>query len=258
MIQDSDINVQDVRCDRVKLFKSHIQNSIYCRINTDDTTYSVRWLAIEWEQHRCSEAKRFLCHLCHRKYSRKTSLNEHLRIAHKIGKSFTCNKCERKFTCEKDVTSHKKKCHDASLPVKCPICTYRFQMAINLVCHLGQNVCKPKAHQTLELIFSCDECDATLTDKNDLDEHNKLTHDPSLPFMCYNCTYRFLTKDCLETHISQRVCKPKIHQASTKQSKNDSIGMDISASRSDENIAISCTFVINNLLQQSTKTNHRR
>ena len=54
---------------------------------------------------KLSTEKYFECHVCHRQYSSKTSLNQHMNI-HDDSKCFKCDVCLKVFSCNSYLKKH--------------------------------------------------------------------------------------------------------------------------------------------------------
>ncbi|XP_037037582.1 gastrula zinc finger protein XlCGF52.1-like [Bradysia coprophila] len=134
--------------------------------------------------------KLFVCDYCHRKYSRKSTLKQHLLI-HSGVRKFECNECGRKFTDSSTLYKHKQT-HSNDRPFACHLCHQRCSRKSTLERHL-------KTHSS-EKSFTCNICDKKFS-RNSTLNHHKLIHNGVNPFPCNQCDRKFKIKSTLDYHI---------------------------------------------------------
>lgn len=252
-----------MRFKTIDLLKRHIKFSIYCSRKADQATTSFRWMAIEWDQHKCFEARSPKPGgQCGESFSKTQSLNDHMKQMHdelpfsctnctyrflsnellfshistnvcqsiqKKPTRFSCDQCNRKYSDEKYLFKHVKKSHDTSLPFKCPKCTFRFRTSSLLSAHLRKNICST-AHTNPPDCY-CLQCGQTFGETKQMQAHVNQAHDPSLPLTCPHCTCRFRTAKSLGNHLRGKDC----HILNQLVSNPDPVVMDLTASRLDNN-----------------------
>ncbi|XP_071746728.1 uncharacterized protein [Lepeophtheirus salmonis] len=89
--------------------------------------------AIEQKNHVDSHVYQFECDICHLKFQKSESLNNHYKV-HTGEKPFSCEICDKSFASEKVKRNHVLK-HQGSLPHKCEVCYMTFQSKAHLVKH---------------------------------------------------------------------------------------------------------------------------
>ena len=101
------------------------------------------------------EGKKHLCPYCDAIYSRKTTLNDHIKSFHRsisqdlsngvkneidnkiyLTKPFQCLNCLESFVSKYDLNIHNKSLHEGELPNKCPNCGYSSARKENLRRHI--------------------------------------------------------------------------------------------------------------------------
>ena len=58
------------------------------------------------------EREIFECSICHEKFSRRNSMNRHMKSVHERKKSFECNLCDSKFAQKVTLNRHMKAVHE--------------------------------------------------------------------------------------------------------------------------------------------------
>ncbi|KAL6265028.1 hypothetical protein P5V15_005119 [Pogonomyrmex californicus] len=167
------------------------------------------------ENHRRSHSDDYFfeCNICHLKYKRPITLQQHQIRAHSdVAAQFICDSCgqsfkvkvdlhvhiKRKHTndvhicryCGKSVTDlhshewkHKKRAEMANLQFSCHLCIKKFQNKTRLDNHLLLH----------KQGYKCTECNIVVTSSRQLEYHRTRTHKPGMT--CPICKKVFLSRD---------------------------------------------------------------
>ncbi|XP_026748410.2 zinc finger protein OZF-like [Galleria mellonella] len=189
-----------------------------CDIKFDNVT--------EWKFHRKihsgsqGEEIQYQCSMCNRKFSRKSSLTNHLRH-HQVKDSvmFTCVTCKREFKHQAHLDNHILSVHTRNEGFTCTYCTTSFTNKESLELHLESHKTEKK-HQckicsksfymqstltdhmrthTGEKPYLCSICGKGFSQNNNLQQH-VMRHQGHKPFKCEDCERSFVTKGELQAH----------------------------------------------------------
>uniref|UniRef100_A0A336MQT5 CSON005192 protein n=1 Tax=Culicoides sonorensis TaxID=179676 RepID=A0A336MQT5_CULSO len=141
-------------------------------------------------------SSKFECEVCNKSYSRRQTLEEHLRLKHGSEKDlkFQCDKCQRKFISEKKLKQHSI----SHLPANekmvhpCKYCDKKFTKSVNVIAHI-------KAVHIGLRPFICESCGKSFQSKGALKDH-QITHSDEKPWACSQCPKRFKNQARLKTH----------------------------------------------------------
>ena len=135
--------------------------------------------------------KKFKCKVCHRSYSHKNNLNQHMKI-HDESKAFKCDVCLKLFSNQKDFKRHYR-IHTGEKPLACQICDKKFAVKGNLVQHQA-------THSEIKS-FKCSICPEGryFKTKNQLKIHMVFHYEPK--FACSHCDYKAHKKCNLDRHL---------------------------------------------------------
>nr|XP_046273183.1 gastrula zinc finger protein XlCGF52.1-like [Scatophagus argus] len=133
--------------------------------------------------------KPFSCSVCGKRYPRRNSLNDHLRL-HSEGKRFSCSVCKKTFQWRAGLVRHMR-IHTGEKPYSCYFCDLRFAQNSSLISHL-------RVH-TGEKPFKCSVCKASFRVSCHLSKHMRL-HSGEKPFSCSDCGKRFAQRGALRRH----------------------------------------------------------
>ncbi|XP_049612053.1 GDNF-inducible zinc finger protein 1 isoform X2 [Syngnathus scovelli] len=107
---------------------------------------------------------------------------------------FVCSDCQRSFHYERSYLKHVSTCHGvkAELIYRCETCMKTFSNRSNLRIH-------EKHVHSSERLFTCDVCTKTFKRKKDVVRHQKQVHDPHM-HQCSECGKRLSSKASLMLH----------------------------------------------------------
>ena len=127
------------------------------------------------------------CQVCHRKYSNKHSLNQHMKV-HDESKSFKCDVCLKVFPSKSELKRHYRT-HTGEKPFACKVCDKKFAHKRNLVEHQA-------THSDVRN-FKCSICPEgrSFKTKRELRQHKVYHYEPN--FSCSHCHYKAHTKSNL-------------------------------------------------------------
>jgi len=88
-------------------------------------------------------------------------------------------------------------------PFKCSECDYRALTEASVNRHYQANHIEKNVEKTVYTTkVQCPKCPTVLTGKVSFEMHQKIHHDPSLPFACDVCEYRAVTENSIKHHKS--------------------------------------------------------
>ncbi|XP_063543222.1 zinc finger protein 28 homolog [Cydia strobilella] len=138
------------------------------------------------------------CDVCHKKYSSKTLLAEHMNL-HSGQRPYTCRVCHKSFASKYTHQSHLKTHLDRPRPFKCEACGKCFFTLQNLNQH-------HKTHSGLKE-FECNICGKAFGTQHNLEMHG-VVHSGRKPFVCGACGKGFArraeVKDHMRIHTGER------------------------------------------------------
>ncbi|XP_063390127.1 zinc finger protein 585A-like [Cydia fagiglandana] len=138
------------------------------------------------------------CDICHKKYSSKTLLMEHMNL-HNGQRPYTCHICHKSFASKYTHQSHLKTHLDRPRPFKCESCGKCFFTLQNLNQH-------HKTHSGLKE-FECNICGKAFGTQHNLEMHG-VVHSGQKPFVCGVCGKGFArraeVKDHMRIHTGER------------------------------------------------------
>ncbi|XP_078694285.1 uncharacterized protein LOC144923546 [Branchiostoma floridae x Branchiostoma belcheri] len=133
---------------------------------------------------------KFPCGQCGKVYSRRSTLNAHLRT-HDGQKPFECKDCGKTFTQAANLTAHQR-IHTGDRPYKCPICNRGFSQSSSVTTHL-------RTHSG-EKPYRCTVCPRAFADASTLTKHVR-THTNEKPYQCSECGQSFTQSGNLKRHL---------------------------------------------------------
>ena len=119
--------------------------------------------------------KPFACHLCGKSYTRKTILNDHLKV-HSAEKPFIRNHCGKGFTRSCLLQVHEK-IHTNLRAFKCETCGDTFNTKGGLTTHSA-------VHKKDRQLTKCEVCDKEFTTNGSLTRHMR-SHTGEQPYKCH-------------------------------------------------------------------------
>ncbi|XP_072933816.1 uncharacterized protein [Epargyreus clarus] len=131
------------------------------------------------------------CTICHKKYSSRTLLAEHMNF-HNGAKPYTCEVCNKSFASKYTHQSHLKTHLDRPRPFKCKQCGKSFFTQQNLTQH-------EKTHSGIK-DFICTVCGKAFASQHNLEVHG-VVHSGSRPFVCAHCRKGFARRAELRDHM---------------------------------------------------------
>lgn len=142
---------------------------------------------------------RIPCNYCTKTFTRKDSLESHVKTVHASVHPYTCTHetCGRTFATRSTYLSHQK-VHGESKPYHCQECDESFPLLNELKDHLKKN------HSENEK-FRCSECFKVCVSSDDLEHHKMYDH----RFECEICGKIFARLAYLQVHV-------KVHNGQSK------------------------------------------
>lgn len=163
--------------------------------------------------------KKFICHLCGKRFRLAPMLKVHVKLTHERIKNYNCEVCGQKFgtstnlaehrhthtgerphTCPQCGKSYKQRSalfvhsrvHSDHFPFKCMHCARKFKIQSLLRYHMAQH--------TGEQPFTCELCGKGFPIKSHLNQHMKI-HVEERPYTCSQCDKGFRHKKNLKVHL---------------------------------------------------------
>ncbi|XP_047735514.1 zinc finger protein 501-like [Hyalella azteca] len=168
--------------------------------------------------------ERFLCHLCHKSFSSRAYLHQHIRL-HSGEKPHVCDECGMAFAQKCNLKMHRR-IHTGERPFMCGICGKTFSRSSHLKGHMLRH--------TGDKPYSCDTCGQQFTNSQGKKNHMRL-HLGERPFQCEICNATYAHKESLKIHVKSHrresryycsICKRKfvlrsaLYEHMTFHSKN--------------------------------------
>ena len=138
----------------------------------------------------------FSCEVCHKSFSKKWILTQHMKIHG--SKSFKCDVCMKAFYNKSKLKRHYRM-HTGEKPFSCPICDKKFALKIHLVRHQA-------THREIKP-FKCSICPEGrfFKTKPGLSQHMRFHYEPI--FSCIYCDHKSYTASSLKSHEKTHVKK---------------------------------------------------
>ena len=138
--------------------------------------------------------RNYKCELCDLEFAQSTHLNRHVSSVHMKEKPFKCNQCESSFSREDTLNRHIRTVHENLRPYTCKECGKSFK----LLQHLQEHII---AIHTSEHSYFCEECGFAFKLKQHLNDHVKVVHQNHRPHVCEECNVSFSHARRLKLHI---------------------------------------------------------
>ena len=100
-----------------------------------------------------SNDKTYSCEVCHKQFSKKHHLKQHMDTHNDGRKKHSCDLCDKKYTSKRSLYTHVRATHEGIKPHKCPDCDYKTDVKTSLQKHILTH--------TKERPFMCQECHKT-------------------------------------------------------------------------------------------------
>lgn len=136
-----------------------------------------------------AEKTSFMCKICRKSFSLKTSLTRHM-IVH-TG-PFICDICDKRFSQKYHLAEHERT-HLGKKPYKCTLCGKSFSKKFNLTSHI-------LTHTSVKT-FTCNICSKNFSRKGDLARHIN-SHLGEKSYACSICGKSFFRNFDLTRHMT--------------------------------------------------------
>lgn len=136
--------------------------------------------------------RQFQCHLCEKKFLRRSQFQDHFKRAHKNASpgNFECSVCKKVFKNRDNLLQHQR-IHSGEKPYECGVCHKRFNHSSYINIHM-------RTH-TKERPFACSMCDKDFISRSKLTAHMK-AHNDIRPHKCSECVRTFRTPADMRNH----------------------------------------------------------
>ena len=158
------------------------------------------------KQHTVDPQPSLSCHICHKKFFAKVTLNNHIKFKHSDLRKFECQKCDAQFKQRKNLNAHLINVHgtnprkedywqDLQKEIfKCQSCGKKFARKTDLKVHI-------KVKHTTQDLFQCDKCEKRFTYKTNLDRHKLEKHGLEMKkYKCPECGILFSQRSNMKRH----------------------------------------------------------
>jgi len=125
--------------------------------------------------------ERYSCNICHKKFTRKSNLRQHMVVIHSKKKKYPCSFCDKQFQYYSRLQAHVAQ-HTGRRPFECDVCGKKFTQLKNMQKH--------KALHTAEKRFECKICNKTFRLEKQLKSHMDI-HSDDKKYFCNICQKRF-------------------------------------------------------------------
>lgn len=180
--------VCDYRNNNETTFKHHLTK--HCKLNNFHCKQCNLYFRNRTELSLHQSTHKHPCELCGEEFDNKTSINYHIKVAHKNDERvFKCAICDRLYTTKKAFEYHQR-IHRFYKPVQCPVCGVFVK---GLKRHMD-------SHSSRE--FICDKCPLKFKDIQALRRH-KHSHASAedFTFSCTQCPKKFVNSSALSRHL---------------------------------------------------------
>jgi KRAB domain-containing zinc finger protein len=151
------------------------------------TKYS---LALHMKSVHLGQKKVYLCQICGKKFSQRSSYKQHCN-AHNGIKPYKCDICEKAFVYHKSLKEHKFM-HDNIRRFTCVFCDKAFRQRTTLHIHL-------KTHKTVK-DHICPVCGRGFAQKQAMERHERI-HSGVRPYTCQLCNKSFGDTSTIRRHM---------------------------------------------------------
>lgn len=138
-----------------------------------------------------TETGEFHCENCMRVFLNLRQFRIHKRLHYSSSKQHECSECHKKYS-SKNLLDEHMNMHTGQRPYKCPSCDKDFASKYTLQAHMKIHTKRPRP-------YSCDECDKSFLNQQNLVQHKKL-HTGVKAFICEVCQKAFGTQHNLDVH----------------------------------------------------------
>ena len=151
----------------------------------------------------------YVCHICNKKRDRKSDLDSHLWVAHRIGEPIQCNisPCnQRDFSTKGALKSHIKTQHKKKYEHNCRACDFGCESLIYYIEHrIKKHNIRMKTKKTGEYrIYHCTKCGKVIQRPASLSRHKQRgLCNQAKTVECSKCIKRFKTVKGRDKHYSQ-------------------------------------------------------